>query len=173
MKFLWFFFLPVCFWNISIAQNPKPVIVFASDTQEPMWVEKLIRKPDHNLLATKMIFADIDSLRPKSFFILGDVVSLGKRKSAWKKIDHYLAQMTKDSIPVYATLGNHEVMFNSEKGTRNFKARFPAYNPAGYTEVVDSVAVVLLNSNFSAMSPNAIAHQNNWYRIKLKELDND
>jgi hypothetical protein len=30
------------------AQNKKPFIAFASDTQEPMWVEKLFLKPDSN-----------------------------------------------------------------------------------------------------------------------------
>lgn len=155
------------------AQNKKPVIAFASDTQEPMWVEKLWLKPNHNLLATKMIFKDVDSLRPKAFFILGDVVSLGKSKSAWKNIDGYIAQLVKDSISVYATLGNHEVMFNTKKGIRNFKKRFPAYDPSGYTEIVDSVAVILLNSNFAAMSATEVAKQNAWYEAKLNALDND
>lgn len=171
-------FLVICmllmdFVQIVIAQNTKPVIAFASDTQEPMWVEKLWLRSNHNLQATKMIFKDVDSLRPNAFFILGDVVSLGKSNKAWKNIDNYISQLVKDSIPVYATLGNHEVMFNAKKGIRNFKKRFPAYAPSGYTEVVDSVAVVLLNSNFGAMSVLEITRQNEWYEAKLNALDND
>ena len=157
----------------AAAQQRKPVISFASDTQEPMWIEKLFLKADHNLQATKMIFKDVDTLRPSALFILGDVVSLGKRARAWTNIDKYIKQTTHDSIPVYATLGNHEVMFNAQKGTRNFKVRFPMYNPAGFTEIVDSVAVILLNSNFNAMDAAAIATQNNWYTQKLATLDND
>jgi hypothetical protein len=163
----------MCYAQMLAAQSKKPVIAFASDTQEPMWIETLWLKTDNNLKATKMIFKDVDSLRPKAFFILGDVVSLGKSKSAWKNIDRYIAKMVKDSIPVYATLGNHEVMFNAKKGIRNFKKRFPAYDPAGYVEVVDSVAIVLLNSNFSAMSLTGITNQNNWYQAKLNALDID
>jgi hypothetical protein len=60
-----------------------------------------------------------------------------------------------------------------KKGIRNFKKRFPAYDPAGYVEVVDSVAIVLLNSNFSAMSLTGITNQNNWYQAKLNALDID
>ncbi|MGY4538100.1 3',5'-cyclic AMP phosphodiesterase CpdA [Mucilaginibacter sp. UYNi724] len=165
--------LVITFAHIINAQNQKPVIAFASDTQEPMWIEKLWLKPNHNLLATKMIFMAVDSMRPKAFFILGDVVSLGRCKSAWKNIDGYLAQLVKDSIPVYATLGNHEVMFNAKKGINNFKKRFPAYDPLGFTEVVDSVAVILLNSNFGTMSVADIAQQNKWYEEKLPALDND
>lgn len=167
------FFVLICSSQLLIAQNKKPVIAFASDTQEPMWVEKLLLKPNHNLLATKMIFADVDSLRPNALFILGDVVSLGKSKHSWKNIDKYIASTAKDSIPVYATLGNHEVMFNARRGTLNFKKRFPDYDPKGYMKVVDSVAVVLVNSNFTAMSAAEITSQNNWYQSKLNALDND
>src|ERR1700712_4697499 len=136
----------------GIAQAERPVIAFASDTQQPMWVEKLMLKSNHNQKATEMIFKDVANIRPSGFFILGDVVSLGYRNNKWTAIDSYIKECTKDSIPVYATLGNHEVMFNTKKGTANFRTRFPMYNPAGYTEIVDSVAVVLLNSNFANMT---------------------
>jgi predicted MPP superfamily phosphohydrolase len=155
------------------AQNQPAVIDFASDTQEPMWIEKLFLKQDHNLKATRMIFKDVDTLRPAALFILGDVVSLGKSKDAWHHMDKYLSQLRKDSIPVYATLGNHEIMFNASKGTANFLRRFPLYQPAGYTRIVDSVAVVLLNSNFAAMTAAEIAVQNSWYLHELTKLDED
>jgi len=170
-----FLYLLLSGWLPSpiLAQGKKPVIAFASDTQEPMWIEKIFLRSDNNLEATRMIFKDVDSLRPAAFFILGDVVSLGKSAKAWKNMDEYIRQTTSDSIPVYATLGNHEVMFNAKKGTRNFRQRFPMYDPAGYTEIVDSVAVVLLNSNFAAMNTTAINTQNTWYQNKLSALDND
>ncbi len=64
-------------------------------------------------------------------------------------------------------------MFNSKKGIRNFRKRFAAYDPGGYAEIVDSVAVILLNSNFSAMSAPEISQQNTWYQAELNVLDND
>jgi hypothetical protein len=172
-KSLWLLVFLMGYALTLMAQDKKPIIAFASDTQEPMWIEKLWLKSDNNLQATKMIFKDVDSLRPKAFFILGDVVSLGKSKSAWKNIDKYIGNCVKDSIPVYATLGNHEVMFNSKKGIRNFRKRFTAYDPSGYAEIVDSVAVILLNSNFAVMQPDEIAQQNTWYQAELNRLDND
>lgn len=159
--------------NAAFAQQKPPLLAFASDTQEPMWVEKLFLKADHNLEATQMIFKEVGARRPLAFFILGDVVSSGKKARAWKNIDLYMGQASKDSIPVYATLGNHDVMFNAKKGMKNFKTRFPTYEPTGFTVVVDSVAVVLLNSNFGAMSADDIAKQNSWYKQKLKDLDAD
>src|ERR1700761_6611889 len=96
--------------HIATAQVKQPVIAFTSDTQEPMWIEKLFLKQNQNLKATKMIFSDVDTLRPSALFILGDVVSSGRSNAAWRNIDKYIAQLRKDSIPVFATLGNHDVM---------------------------------------------------------------
>jgi len=155
------------------AQRHSPSIDFTSDTQEPMWVEKLFLKANRNLEATRMIFQDIDTTRPAALFILGDVVSLGKSNAAWNNMDRYLLQTRNHAIPVYATLGNHEVMFNVKKGTSKFIKRFPYFNPAGYSEIIDSVAVILLNSNFSKMSSSEIASQNAWYIGALSALDSN
>lgn len=161
----------IFFGNATLAQQKPPLLAFASDTQEPMWVEKIFLKADHNLEATQMIFKEVSARRPRAFFILGDVVSSGKKPRAWKNIDLYMGQAVKDSVPVYATLGNHDVMFNAKKGMKNFKTRFPTYEPTGYTVVVDSVAVVLLNSNFGALSPADITKQNEWFKKQLNDLD--
>jgi len=170
ITFLLFLLLSFC---SASAQDKKPFLAFASDTQEPMWIEKLFLKPDSNLKATRMIFEDVNKIHPSAMFILGDVVSLGESSSAWKNMDIYIKHTIQDSIPVYATLGNHEVMFNTKKGTKRFMVRFPMYNPAGYAEIVDSIAVILLNSNFGKMSDLEIVNQNTWYKNKLVALDND
>jgi len=157
----------------AFAQEKKPVIAFASDTQQPMPGETIIRKPNHNRKATELIFNDVDKTRPSAFFILGDLVSFGYKNKTWTAVDTYIKQCAKDSIPVYATLGNHEVMLNTKKGTKNFRSRFPMYDPAGYLEIVDSVAVILLNSNFSKMTSAEILAQDNWYSNAVKKMDND
>ncbi|HEY2583087.1 MAG TPA: metallophosphoesterase family protein [Mucilaginibacter sp.] len=163
----------ICFPYLIFAQEKSPVIAFASDTQAPMAIEKILLKSDHNEKATEMIFKDIISVRPSSLFIMGDVVSLGYKDSKWKSMDVYLKWCSDKKIPVYATLGNHEVMFDAEKGKRNFKARFPAYSPTGYAELVDSIAIVLLNSNFGKMTSMEIDKQDKWYNTTIKEMDKD
>lgn len=157
----------------TAAQTKKPVIAFTSDTQQPMRVEKIRLRSNHNEKATEMIFKDVDKERPSGLFILGDVVSLGYKNKTWAAVDSYIKQCTIDSIPVYATLGNHEVMVNARRGTANFKVRFPMYNPAGYTEIIDSVAVVLVNSNFSKMTAAEILAQDSWYTTMIEKLDKD
>ncbi|WPU94932.1 metallophosphoesterase [Mucilaginibacter sabulilitoris] len=155
------------------AQEQNHKIIFASDTQEPLLVERIIRKINHNQKATKLIFQDIVAARPSSLFILGDVVSLGCRDSKWKRMDGYLSSCRQYHIPVYAVLGNHELMLNAKKGAAKFQDRFPMHSSTGYIEKIDSVAVVLLNSNFGKMTALEIEKQDNWYRHTINELDHD
>jgi predicted MPP superfamily phosphohydrolase len=163
----------ICCPYLAIAQQKRPIIAFASDTQAPLFIEKIIRKTDHNEKATELIFKDIINTHPSSLFILGDVVSLGYSDTKWKKLDTYLKWCADDSITIYAALGNHELMLNANKGKRKFQKRFPMHNFTGYSEIVDSVAVILLNSNFSKMADTDIIKQDNWYNATIKEIDNN
>ena len=169
-------FICIVFLNISVitafAQS-RPILAFASDTQQPMTLEKIFLKPNQNEKATEMIFKEVAAIHPAGFFILGDVVSVGYRNKKWAAVDKYMAQLKKNSIPVYATLGNHELMFSAAKGTKQFRSRFPMYKPEGYVVVTDSVAVVLLNSNFSRVSAAEMKAQDTWYINTIKKLDND
>jgi hypothetical protein len=149
------------------------LIAFASDTQAPMWVETLWLKANNNRQATRDIFSDIASRRPGSLFLLGDVVNLGYSNRQWKPIDNYLSELRSRKIDVYAILGNHEVMGFSKKGQAKFQARFPEHKRTGYLQVRDSVAIVLLNSNFNSLTPSEDSEQVNWYKSTLQQLDAD
>jgi Icc-related predicted phosphoesterase len=162
-----------CYPYWVTAQQKHPIIAFASDTQAPLFIEKMIRKTDHNEKATELIFKDILTVHPASLFILGDVVSLGYSDEKWQKMDTYLKWCADDSISVYAVLGNHEVMLKPDEGKQKFQSRFPMHHDTGYSEVVDSVAMVLLNSNFSNMTADEIAKQDDWYAKTIKKFDND
>jgi predicted phosphodiesterase len=163
----------LCCSNPVTAQRKNPIIAFASDTQAPLFIEKIIRKTDHNEKATEMIFKDVVANRPSALFILGDVVSLGYSDAKWKNMDRYLKWCAADTISVYAVLGNHELMVHAAEGMRKFQARFPAHHATGYCEIIDSVAVILLNSNFDKMPASDMAMQDNWYGNTIKEMDND
>ena len=156
-----------------VAQEKRPVMAFISDTQSPLAIEHVIRKLNHNEKATEMIFKDVVTVHPSSLFILGDVVSSGWRDAEWKKMDSYLKQCAEIHIPTYAVLGNHELMGKADKGRQNFQARFPMHNFTGYSEVIDSVAIILLNSNFSKMTTLETARQDIWYRRTIKDMEKD
>lgn len=148
-------------------------VVFVSDTQAPMWVEKLVLGSNNNVEATQLVLNDILLRKPSSVFILGDVVTLGYKQKKWERMDRFLDSCRKAGIPVRALLGNHDVMTRSRKGESQFQRRFPDHNRTGYYQVVDSVAVIFLNSNFSKLSEPDMLHQQSWLESTLKALDSD
>jgi UDP-2,3-diacylglucosamine pyrophosphatase LpxH len=154
-------------------QSPRKLIAFTSDTQAPMLVETIILRSNKNRLATKKLFEDIGQRNPGSLFILGDVVNLGYSDRQWKPMDRYLKDLREKGVEVHAALGNHEVMGKKNTGEKKFQQRFPNHVKTGFVEVVDSVAVVLLNSNFKKLSKKENDMQVAWYQETLKALDAD
>lgn len=158
---------------LSVGALAQKEMVFVSDTQAPMWVEKVVLKSNQNVKATGLVFNDILTQRPAALFILGDVVTLGYREKKWIHMDSYLDSCRKAGIQVSALLGNHDVMTRSKKGETQFQKRFPNHQRTGFYQVVDSVAVVFLNSNFKKLSSADIHQQLLWLGSTLKNLDND
>jgi hypothetical protein len=148
-------------------------IAFVSDTQQPMWVEKLFLHADHNTKATAMIFSDILEQKPRAVYLLGDVVALGFQNSKWAAVDIFLDSCHKKGILTFGLLGNHDVMGEAKKGERNFQKRFPDHAHTGYLSVVDSIGIILLNSNFHKLSPTDEARQQAWYDSTLHSLDSN
>ncbi|RYZ20603.1 MAG: metallophosphoesterase [Chitinophagaceae bacterium] len=146
-------------------------IAFASDTQAPMWVEKLWLKANNNRTATRMLFNDLCRRRPGALFLLGDVVNLGYSNAQWRPMDRYLQSLRDKGVQVHAILGNHEVMGRPAAGERKFQERFPEHVRTGYVQIVDSVAVVLLNSNFKSLTEDEDRLQLEWYADTLKKLN--
>lgn len=156
-----------------LASKSQNQIVFVSDTQAPMWVEKVVLGSNQNIRGTGMVFHDILKQRPTSLIILGDVVSVGHKVKTWSKIDRYLDSCRREGIKVSALLGNHDVMTRPRKGETQFQKRFPNHNRIGFYQIVDSVAVVFLNSNFSKLSADDIQQQQTWFQSTLQALDTD
>lgn len=172
LKFLCLSLLLVCI-KVHAQEADSTVLCFASDTQKPMWIETLFLKKDHNQQATKMLFEAVSKRKPAALFIMGDVVNLGYSNRQWKPMDAYLKTLRGNNISVYAALGNHEVMGRPGKGMRKFQQRFPEHSATGYVQVKDSVAVVLLNSNFGSLSAEENKKQVDWYKETLANLDAD
>ncbi|MDB5208472.1 MAG: metallophosphoesterase [Flavisolibacter sp.] len=148
-------------------------LAFAADTQAPMFVETLWLRSHNNRTATRLLFEDVVQRVPSAFFLLGDVVNLGYAERQWKPIDKYLKALEAIKLPVHAILGNHEVMGRPREGIRKFQQRFPDHKHTGYVVVKDSIAVVLVNSNFSSLSSAEAEQQTAWYKTTLESLDAD
>lgn len=169
---LFIFSFLACFSQERPATSTAPIqLDFVSDTQQPMLVEKIFLKPNHNLRATADIFSSILAAKPAQLYMLGDVVGLGSSNQKWKKVDAFLNSCRSNGTAVCGLLGNHEVLFRKKKGMQNFDKRFPMNVHTGYVSVTDSVAVVMLNSNFKSLSENDLLKQRTWYRETMIGLD--
>lgn len=157
----------------ELQTNPETILAFAADTQAPMLVETILLKPQKNRMATGLLFADVLLRQPSVFFLLGDVVNLGYSDRQWRPIDRYLQALREGNVPVHAILGNHEVMGRPLEGQRKFQQRFPDHQRTGYLMRYESVAVVLLNSNFKTLTAAEIKQQEQWLQTTLTELDAD
>ncbi len=159
--------------QLDTSKNTSKELVFASDTQAPMWIETLVLKRNNNKVATRSIFDDIYRRRPAALYLLGDVVSMGSSNKQWKPMDAYLKRLQSSGIMVNAALGNHEVLGRSAKGQQKFQIRFPNHVKTGSLQVIDSVAVILLNSNFGSLTSTDQQSQMQWYKSILQQLDTD
>jgi len=157
----------------GIVTRSQTEIDFVSDTQAPMTVEKIKLHANHNTLATAMIFSEMLKNKPLAVYMLGDVVSVGSSNHKWKMVDNFVDSCHENKITVHALLGNHDVMWTRKKGEMNFAKRFPDFKDIGYVTITDSIAVIMLNSNFKKLSSDEIAQQQNWYQTTLKSLDSN
>ncbi|HTL10087.1 MAG TPA: metallophosphoesterase [Chitinophagaceae bacterium] len=148
----------------------SPLLEFVSDTQEPMGVERIRLAATQNKRATAMIYAAIVQDKPTAVFMLGDVVSLGYKQKKWGRTDVFLDSARKENISVYGLMGNHDVMFRERRGEKNFNRRFPEHRYTGYLKVVDSIAVMMMNSNFAKLSPAENLQQQEWYKKTMDSL---
>ena len=174
-KFLYCFCITLFFHSYSFSQAKDSInneLIFISDTQTPLGVEKIAHhKTQQNSIATKNILHHIANLPIQNIFMLGDVVGLGFKNKSWQIIDSFLLQAQSKQKNVYAILGNHDVMLKPKKGVSNFEKRFANQSKTGYVVVKDSIAIVMLNSNFSKLSKKENEQQLNWYTAILSTLD--
>ena len=167
------FFISIAGKPQSPGVAPNAEIDFVSDTQQPIFVEKIKLRANHNIRATSMIFLEIEKNKPRAVYMLGDIVSVGSNNHKWRNVDKFIDSCHKNKIPVYGLLGNHDLMWGKKKGEKNFQKRFPDNIDIGYVSVTDSIAVVMLNSNFKKLSVTKIGEQKKWYGETLKRLDSN
>jgi predicted phosphodiesterase len=149
-------------------------IVFISDTQAPMWFEKIFVKTHRNEEATKILLNAVErDSTVSSVFLLGDITAMSSFNSNWGAIDSFLTRFKVQSRKAYAAAGNHDYLLSSKEGENNLKKRFPDFNRTGYSIRDGSLAVVLLNSNFNELTKSEEVLQKKWYNHELDSLERD
>lgn len=165
--FLWFSILSF----LLNAQPPNDTLIFLSDTQSPLFVETIIHRTPYNNIATRLIFEDIIKRKPQNIFLLGDVVAAGSKQKRWNEVDAFLDSLKCCSANVCACLGNHEYIYNSKIGEGAFQKRFPQHSKTGYYVIRDSIAILMMNSNFSKLTKAELQTQQAFYEKALETLD--
>jgi hypothetical protein len=105
--------------------------------------------------------------------MLGDLVGEGSKDSDWRDIDEFLNRLHTDGTKVYAIPGNHEFLMRATHGINNFRKRFPDLPLTGYCVLADSMAIVMLNSNFGQLTEEERKYQQQWYLAEMDSLDKD
>lgn len=166
------FIISFCFLNIYAQDTTSIKLGFVSDTQQPIWIEEIFLKSNHNLKATNAIFTSlIDSEKITSLFHLGDITAIGMFNSEWEEMDNNFKKIKKAQIPVYPAMGNHDYYVFKGYALDQFRKRFPSINNTWYVVTFNKVAVVILNSNYSRLSDIEIRKQKEWYSKTLEVLD--
>ncbi len=109
--------------------------------------------------------------RPDLVVTLGDNVFWGSSNDDWAYLDRVLAPLRKNNIPIMPVLGNHEYFGNIGDMLSQIKERFPLFEDPWYYRVVDSIAIIMINTNFRELGGKVMAKQRSWYVQTIRKLD--
>jgi hypothetical protein len=150
-----------------------PFFILVGDTQRTSLVELPIGRAQNDS-ARQLILNKIAEENPAFLVILGDLVYQGDNNRHWQRFDEFTTAVRQNNIPTFPLLGNHEYFGINRKAFDQFFARFPHLNRQLWYDVrFNSVAIILLNSNFKNMSQELINKQNEWYREILNKYQHD
>jgi len=151
---------------------PQRIAVIA-DTQAPMRTEMLWLEEERNVEATQVLFSRLLKEKADGVFMLGDLVAMGSRENDWKPVDYFISALRRQSTGVYALPGNHEYSFPANAGINEFYKRFPRARATVQMYTVNSVTMVLVDTNYAHLSRNSKKMQEARYRHCLDSLQND
>lgn len=144
-------FLLAWFCGAQIKRAQAWPIVLIGDTQRTTWMERLLGREDV-AEAAPFLLSEIATRKPSAFFHLGDAVACGGCKRAWRKFEKIIAPIRQLEIPMYLAFGNHEYWFSDARMKASVARIFGHTMPHHYTVKHDSVAFVIVDSNYRKMS---------------------
>lgn len=145
-------------------------IAFMGDTQRTGHIEFFRRdyEDDRQAIARQLASDDVDAL-----VILGDMTFWGALPSDWRYFDALMKPIRAKNIPMYPVMGNHEYFIDGAQTLQNIKTRFVGFSNTWYSAVVDSVGIIVLNTNHSDIGNDAMNEQYRWFKSKIADWDKD
>lgn len=139
------------------------------DTQRTLWVEFWREQND---AVRPHIFSRICDSRPSALIHLGDAVADGASDSDWMIYDSLSRCINIASIPVFGVMGNHDYFGSNDACIRNATKRFTNLQGQRWSCcVMDSVAYILLNSNFDELTDDEIQWQSGWLDSVVRSVN--
>lgn len=146
-------------------------IVLIGDPQRTLWVE--VWRENNDTIRQKL-FENVCREKPSEIILLGDMVNFGSDESEWAYFDTLTYCLREKHIPFFPILGNHDYYGINNKAMRNFHRRFQNRNYSNYYSFIkDSIAFIMLNSNFDDLDRADIRSQNRFLDSAVKSFEID
>jgi predicted MPP superfamily phosphohydrolase len=147
------------------------VIIFIGDTQGTSLLEFW---REDNKKKTPLLIKEIADRKPAGVINLGDLVFCGSSQKQWKLFDEAHKPLLTNKIPYFCLPGNHEYWCSQKKTFENYFSRFPHLdNRKWYSFRFQKIGFLMLDSNFSKLTPEENRRQVDWYYDELFKLNND
>ncbi|MCU0329566.1 MAG: metallophosphoesterase [Candidatus Kapabacteria bacterium] len=160
---------PALWPDVDRAAHHSRVAV-VGDLQRTGPVETWRERNDH--LRPRLI-ESIATDRPDALVLLGDMVFWGASEDDWSYFDDVMAPLVAKAIPTIPVLGNHEYYGSTTSAMNHVRSRFPHASEQAFMRTIDSVAWIVLNTNFDDIGRHAARTQLQWLNHMLGRLDAD
>jgi predicted phosphodiesterase len=152
----------------QLRQGSKRIAVIG-DQQRTSWIE--FWKESNTQHAE--VVQRVAEQRPDALILLGDQVFWSSSAADWRFFDDIMQPVHALNIPVFPLFGNHEYMGCGDAGIINMQSRFAAASTTWYRWDADSVAYIMLNSNWSSIGEDSTRMQLEWYTSELQRSEQD
>jgi predicted MPP superfamily phosphohydrolase len=162
---------PRAFAGFTALDPDNRKIIVIGDTQGTSLLEFW---REDNKKKTPLLIKEIADRKPALVINLGDLVFCGTSAKQWKLFDDAHKPLRDNKIPYFCIPGNHEYWCNPQKTMANVFSRFPHLDKRKwYSFRFQKIAFLMLDSNFSRLSPAEVHCQVDWYNKELSGLDDD
>ncbi|MBL7975581.1 MAG: metallophosphoesterase [Candidatus Kapabacteria bacterium] len=166
--------LPIPVYPVHPPPHASQTIVLVGDTQETLW-EEFWREQNDSL--RQQLFSQIVTHNPMAIVLMGDMVGRGSNTTHWQYFDRISSAARNRGIMFIPTMGNHDYMGHNASCFANIRPRFPLLDSAmnnnhtWYAVEVDSVAFIILDSNFDELTEDQFEDQQMWLDSTLLEYN--
>jgi predicted phosphodiesterase len=145
--------------------------IIVGDTQRTSYWECWREKNDRE---RKIIIDEIARRDPVFVLHLGDLTARGGSEKQWREFDELNRVLLEKKIPYFPIPGNHDLYGNKDKALRNYFERFPHLeNRRWYSFTWKNIGLIMVDCNFSNLTPEQVKRQDRWYLGELERFEKD